>query len=196
MIVAVRRVKLAPGIDTPAACTDRSIHSLYLKSTMTKPSRHTWASDGRNEHIEHPGVRKPTIVVPGVELYPLVSATNRAARDLFTALLTLHPTASYPVYTRPFTEVLILIEGDAAIEVEDRRYHVKPIDAMTISPRVARRVINLSSSQPAVFHVALAAGTPEQTWVNGRFTAVNRACQCDGPPGQRANLPEQRRCAV
>ena len=52
LLEAVRRVKLAPGIDTLAACTDRSIHSFYLKSTMTKTNQQPWASDGRDEHIE------------------------------------------------------------------------------------------------------------------------------------------------
>lgn len=149
---------------------------------MTKTRLQSWASDERDEHIECPGDHKPTIVVPGVELCPLVSA-QLGSRDLFTALLTLGPSASYPVYTRPVTEVLILIEGDAAIEVEDRRYHVKPIDAMTVAPRVARRVVNLSTSRPAVFHVALAAGAPEQTWVNGRFSVVDQPASATGRPG-------------
>ena len=161
LIEAVSGVKLARGINTLAGCTDRSIDSLYLKSTMTKTSQQTWASDGRGEHIECPGDSKSTIVVPGVELCPLVSARS-GSRDLFTALLTLGPAASYPVYARPFTEVLILIEGDAAIEVEDRRYHVKPIDAMTVAPRVARRVVNVSSSEPAVFHVVRLRGLPSK----------------------------------
>ena len=45
---------------------------------------------------------------------------------------------------------------------------------MTVAPRVPRKVVNLSSDRPAVFHVAMAAGLPEQTWVNGRFTAADQ----------------------
>jgi mannose-6-phosphate isomerase-like protein (cupin superfamily) len=149
---------------------------------MTTANQQTWATDGRNEHIERPVNGKTSVVVPGVELCPLVGA-QCGSRDLFTALLTLGPKASYPLYTRPFTEVLILIEGDASIEVEDRRYRVEPLDALTVSARIARRVVNLSSSQPAVFHLSLASGTPEQTWVNGRFTAVDQSPDKTGRVG-------------
>ena len=125
---------------------------------------------------------KIMVVVPGVELCPLAGA-HSGARDLFTALLTLSPKAWYPLYTRPVTEVLILVEGDASIEVEDRRYHLKPLDAMTVSPRVPRRVVNLSSNRPAVFHIALAAGAPAQTWINGRFTAIDQSASDTGRAG-------------
>ena len=149
---------------------------------MTTPNQQTWATDGRCEHIQRPVDSKTSVVVPGVELCSLVSA-QCGSHDLFTALLTLGPRASYPLYTRPFTEVLILVEGDASIEVEDRRYRVRPLDAMTVSDRIARRVVNLSSSQPAVFHLSLASGTPEQTWVNGRFTAVDQSIDETGRMG-------------
>ena len=140
---------------------------------MTTTNQQTWADDGRREQIQRPIDSKPTLVVPGVQLCPLVGAQS-GARDLFTALLTLNPGASYPLYTRPFTEVLILIEGDTVIDVEDRRYHLETFDAMMVPPRIPRRVVNLSSNQPVVFHLALAAGTPEQTWVNGRFAVTDQ----------------------
>jgi mannose-6-phosphate isomerase-like protein (cupin superfamily) len=149
---------------------------------MTMPNQQTWATDGRYEHVQRPVDSKTSVVVPGVELCSLVSA-ECGSRDLFTALLTLGPRASYPLYTRPFTEVLILVEGDASIEVEDRRYRVGPLDAMTVSARIARRVVNLSSSQPAVFHLSLASGTPEQTWVNGRFAVVQQSTKELGRAG-------------
>jgi mannose-6-phosphate isomerase-like protein (cupin superfamily) len=154
---------------------------------MTTPNQQTWATDERCEHIQRPVDSKTSIVVPGVELCPLVSA-QCGSRDLFTALLTLGPKASYPLYTRPFTEVLILVEGHALIEVEDRRYRVGPLDAMTVSARVARRVVNLSSSEPAVFHLSLASGTPEQTWVNARFAVV------DQPTTENGRLGAERIC--
>jgi quercetin dioxygenase-like cupin family protein len=149
---------------------------------MTTTNQQTWAADGRWEHIQLPVDSKTTIVVPGVELCPLVSAQS-GSRDLFTALLTLSPGASYPLYTRPFTEVLVSLEGTVSIEVEDRRYHLRPLDAVTISPRIARRVVNLSSSQPAIFHVALAAGAPGQTWVNGRFAVADQSSNETGRIG-------------
>jgi mannose-6-phosphate isomerase-like protein (cupin superfamily) len=149
---------------------------------MTTSIRQTWATDERREEIARPGENKLIIVMPGVELRPLVGA-HSSARGLFTGLLTLGPRAWYPLYTRLVTEVLMLVEGDASIEVEDRRYHLKPLDAMTVSARVPRKVVNLSSNQPAVFHMALAAGAPEQTWVNGRFTASDQSAGDTGRAG-------------
>ena len=120
-----------------------------------------------------------------------MSAGRRALRreNLFTALLTLAPKASYPLYTRPFTEALVLIEGEAAVDVEDRRYRLRALDAITISPQIPRRVVNLSANRPAVLHVAMAAATPDQTWVNGRFAATtSRPAQpaARGPSGSAA----------
>lgn len=145
-------------------------------------NQQTWAADSRREHIQRPVDSKTTVVVPGVELRALASM-DCGSRDLFTGLITIGPRASYPLYTRPFTEVLILIEGDASIEVEDRRYHVGPLDAVTVCARVPRRIVNLSTSQPAMFHVALASGITEQTWVNGRFAVVEQPTNEHGRTG-------------
>jgi quercetin dioxygenase-like cupin family protein len=161
---------------------------------MTTPTQRTWATDARREQIQRPGDAKITVVIPGVELCPLIS-TDSATHGLFTALLTLNPKASYPLYTRPFTEALVLLEGAASVEVEDRRYRLAPLDAITVSPRFARRVVNLSSDQLAVLHVALAAAAPEQTWVNGRFVAVDQSAGEIGHAGTERvcrNNPEAR----
>jgi mannose-6-phosphate isomerase-like protein (cupin superfamily) len=151
-------------------------------STMTISMARTWIADDRGEVINRPEDARNIILVPGVDLCPLAGA-HSGVRNLFTALLTVKAKASYPVYTRPFTEVLVLVAGDASVEVEDRRYRLKPLDALTVSPRVPRRVVNLSSEQPAVFHVALASATPEQTWVNGRFTAADQPAGATGHGG-------------
>jgi mannose-6-phosphate isomerase-like protein (cupin superfamily) len=156
--------------------------TFYLVSTMTTTSGQDWAADDRREQMQRPEESEITIVVPGVELCPLIG-TQSKARGLFTALLTLKPGVSFPLYTRPSTEAMILVEGDAAIEVEHRRYLIKPLDCMTISARIPRRVVNLSSKQPAVFHVALASELPVQTWVNGRFAAVDQAAAAIGEAG-------------
>ena len=74
-------------------------------------------------------------------------------------------------------------------------YRLEPFDAMTVSPRVPRRVVNLSADQPAVLHIALAASTPEQTWVNGRFIAVDQPASATGRAGAERlcrNVPAAR----
>ena len=150
--------------------------------TMTMPAPRTWIVDERREVINRPEDAKVINLVPGVVLRPLAGGYSGAI-NLFTGLLTLNPKASYPVYTRPFTEVLILLDGDASVEVEDRRYRLKKYDALTVSAQVPRRVTNLSSHRPVVLHVSLAGATPEQTWVNGRFTAVDQPAGAMGKAG-------------
>jgi mannose-6-phosphate isomerase-like protein (cupin superfamily) len=161
---------------------------------MTTSTQQTWAAGDRRESIHRPEDGKVTLVVPGVELCPLVSA-GAGARNLFTALLTLAAKASYPLYTRTFSEALILVEGEASVDVEERSYRLKPFDAVTVSPRVPRRVVNLSAVGPAVLHIALASSTPDQTWVNGRFARAEQPTDATGQAGTERlcrNCPDAR----
>jgi quercetin dioxygenase-like cupin family protein len=135
--------------------------------------------DDRHEVIQQPSSAKAARLVPGVELYSLVGELN-GARNLFSGLLTLAPRAAYPLYARPFTEALTLIEGKVAVEVEDRRYSLERFDSLTIAAGRPRRVANRSTDQSAVIHVSLAKSTPDQTWVNGRFLAVDQASSATG----------------
>jgi quercetin dioxygenase-like cupin family protein len=145
------------------------------------PTSSDWASD-RHETIQLVQDAKVTVVVPGVELTPLVGEHN-GSRNLFTGLLTLAPRTSYPLYMRPRTEVTVALAGDIAVDVEDRRYRLGALDAMTVPGGIPRRLVNLSTSRPALIHVSLAASTPVQTWVNGRFTPVEQPIASSGRPG-------------
>ena len=153
-----------------------------LASLMTTSTLQTWAADDRRESIHRPADGKVVVIVPGVDVCPLVSAQCRA-HNLFTALLTLGAKASYPFYTRPFSEAIVLIEGEASVDVEDRSYRLKPFDAMTVSPHVPRRVVNLSAVRPSVLHIALASSTPDQTWVNGRYITGEQPTSATGQLG-------------
>jgi quercetin dioxygenase-like cupin family protein len=149
---------------------------------MTTPTQSTWAVSDRREVIERPETAKTALLVPGVELCPLAGAHN-GARNLFTGLLTLDPSASYRLYTRPVSEALILLEGDAVVDVEDRRYRLGPLDGINVVAGIPRRVVNLSNGRAALFHVALASATPDQTWVNGRFTPAEQPAAAPGCAG-------------
>ena len=158
---------------------------------MTTSPHSTRPGGDRGEAIERPEAARITVLVPGVELRSMAGA-HHGAQGLFTGLLSLAPGAFYPYYARPFTEAVIALEGDAVVDVEDRRYRLGPLDAVAIPARQPRRVVNLSPDRPAVLHVALAATTPDQTWINGRFTPVEQ------PPGAtgRAGAEQVRRRAA
>jgi mannose-6-phosphate isomerase-like protein (cupin superfamily) len=161
---------------------------------MTTPLQPTWAVADHREVIQRPETAKVTVLVPGVKLCPLVSGHD-GARNLFTGLLTLAPGASYPLYARPFTEAWVLLEGEAAVDVEDRRYRLGLLDAITVAARLPRRAVNLSISRLACIHVAMASSRPDQTWVNGRFTPDEQPLGATGREGAERlcrNDPEAR----
>src|SRR5262252_4578459 len=85
----------------------------------------------RRELIERPEGAKPQVLVPGAELCPLVGAHDGANR-LFTGLLTVAPKAALPYLSRQFAEASVLLEGEAAVDVEDRRYRLGLLDAIAI----------------------------------------------------------------
>jgi quercetin dioxygenase-like cupin family protein len=149
---------------------------------MSTPKEPTQAPTQRREAIQRPGGTKATLLVPGAELLPLVGAHN-GAQNLFTGLLTLAPKASHLLYTRLFSEALVLVHGQVAVDVEDRRYGLEPLDAINIAAQVPRRVVNLSSDRSAVIHVAMASAVPDQRWVNGRYTPVEQPRQATGQEG-------------
>ena len=148
---------------------------------MTPPPPTAWASD-RTETIQVVSEASGTVIVPGVELKSLVGEHN-GARGLFTGLLTLASSAVYRLYSRRCTEAFVLLSGEIAVDVEDRRYRLSPLDAMTVPALLPRRLVNLSTSRPALIHVSLAASTPLQTWVNGRFSPVEQPASSTGRPG-------------
>ena len=46
-----------------------------------------------------------------------------------------------------------------------------------------RRLVNLSSTRPALIHLSMAATTPAQTWINGRFIPVEQPASANGQIG-------------
>jgi hypothetical protein len=46
---------------------------------------------------------------------------QHGARNPSTGAVTLAPGPSYPYYVRPFSEALVLLDGEATVHVEDRR---------------------------------------------------------------------------
>jgi quercetin dioxygenase-like cupin family protein len=149
---------------------------------MEPPNTTSSASGGRLEIIQSQGSSKPITLVPGVELRPLIDAQSGATK-LFTGLLTLAPGAAYPPYVHSFREALTLLEGEAAVDVEARRYRLRALDTVVVSPRRPRAALNLSPSRPALLHVSVGSSTPDQTWVNARFRPIEQTPDSTGQSG-------------
>jgi quercetin dioxygenase-like cupin family protein len=111
------------------------------------------------------------------------AGSHNGARNLFTGLITLASGASYPYYVRRFSEALILLDGEVAVDVEDQRYRLGPLDSINITAQRPRRLLNLSAGRLATLHLSLASAVPDQTWVNGRFAAVEQPGNAIGRAG-------------
>jgi len=130
----------------------------------------------------------------GGEVRELVGV-SRGARGLFTGLLTLRPGASSPCYIRPDNEVMILLDGEAAVDVEDRRHRLATLDHVAILASLPRRLVNLSTDRPATFHVSVASSSPILEEVDPPAVTVDQPADSSGTPGAERvgrNSPEAR----
>lgn len=129
-------------------------------------------------------------IAPGVVFRGLVGGHNDA-RKLTTGIVTFAPGVELPYHTHPFAESVTLLEGEAAMEVEGRRYALGPLDNMVIPKETAHSVVNTSRTKPAVFHIAMSSSTPTRTLIDRKFTRTEMAKDSGGTPGaERVNRHE------
>ncbi|MBX2924816.1 MAG: cupin domain-containing protein [Chitinophagaceae bacterium] len=119
------------------------------------------SADGRLEIITPIGTGSITELAPGIICEAQVGAHNKAVH-LFTAIVTFEAKRSLPAHTHPHSESITLLNGDAIIEVENRRYHLKQYDNITIPENVMHKVINHSETEKALFHIAMPVSSPQR----------------------------------
>ena len=130
----------------------------------------------------------------GVVVRELVGASC-GARGLFTGIVTVDPGQSSIRYSRTANEVLILLDGEAAVEVENRRYRLATLDHAAIPASLPRRIVNLSADRPATFHLSVASANPTLSRSEGPGSTIDQPH--DAPPRVGAervgrNSPEAR----
>ena len=115
----------------------------------------------RMETISVQGEGQILELAPGVICEALVGKHNNSA-NLFTAIVTFAPgDTSLPYHTHPHSESITLLSGQGCVEVEDRRYILKPFDNVTIPKGYGHLVKNISEA-PAVFHIAMPVDFPQR----------------------------------
>jgi quercetin dioxygenase-like cupin family protein len=130
----------------------------------------------------------------GAVVRELVGASC-GARGLFTGIVTVEPGQSSICYSRTVNEVLILLDGEAAVEVENRRYRLATLDHAAIPASLPRRIVNLSSDHPATFHISIASASPTLSRANAPQSPVDQRSDSPGNPGTERigrNTPEAR----
>jgi 2-keto-3-deoxy-L-rhamnonate aldolase RhmA/quercetin dioxygenase-like cupin family protein len=119
---------------------------------------------------------------PGVTFECLVGSHNQA-RGLTTGWVTFRPGAVLPYHSHTFTESITLLQGSACVEVEGRRYTLGRMDNAVVPAGLAHSARNLSSSDPAVFQVALATDNPTRALVDKFFSRRAMPDDSTGLPG-------------
>ncbi|HKI34411.1 MAG TPA: cupin domain-containing protein [Gemmataceae bacterium] len=115
----------------------------------------------------------PDELAPGVGLRVLASG-SLGARGLTTALAGFRPGATLPYHRHPFSEVIVVLEGEPDVLVEGRRYRLKPFDAMHLPAGTVHAVSNGSGGAPALLHSSFASDTPTRELVSVAFAPSDR----------------------
>jgi quercetin dioxygenase-like cupin family protein len=123
----------------------------------------------------------------GVTFECLVGAPNGAC-NLTTGMVTFAPGARLPCHTHPFAVSITLLKGRAAVAVEGRTYELGLLDNIVIPRQTAHEAINLSSTEAAAIHIAMATHQPTRTLVDTAFPARPMPSGFPGlPGGERVN---------
>lgn len=96
----------------------------------------------------------------GVLTTPLVSA-SLGARSFITGITELPPGAAVPFHSHNCEESVVLLEGEAAIDVNGQEHRLRPLDSTLIPPNVAHRFRNLSATQ--AMKIFWIYGSPDAT---------------------------------
>lgn len=118
----------------------------------------------------------------GVSMDTMVGGHNNA-RNLTTGFVTFEPSRSLAYHTHTFGETITLMAGQLLVEVQGRRYTLSPLDNVTIPAGLAHSALNLSSTEPAVVHVALASHAPSRTLVDRFFSRRSMPRRSHREPG-------------
>ena len=105
----------------------------------------------------------------------LVLATGAmGSRGLTTALTRFQPGATLPYHKHEFSEVIVVLEGEADVTVEGRTYRVTPFDALHLPQGTAHTVRNPHQTKPALLHSSFASDVPTREAVEATFPASQR----------------------
>jgi 2-keto-3-deoxy-L-rhamnonate aldolase RhmA/quercetin dioxygenase-like cupin family protein len=128
----------------------------------------------------------PKLEIDRGVIFEATVGNHNGARNLTTGIVTFAPHAQLKYHTHEFTESVTLLEGEATIDIEGRRYNLSKMDNVVIPKGLAHQVRNTGDA-PALFHVAMGSHEPNRTLVE-RFFRRNMPDDSTGMPGaERVN---------
>lgn len=134
----------------------------------------------RREFVTRGSAPSDEVRWDGVRLATLASA-EKGAQNLTTATALLNPGARIPCHRHPHSEVVVVMQGQATILLEGRRYTLTAFDALHIPQGVAHRTMN-STDQPLQLIAVFPTGTVEREYVRMEFPIVDRSTPINGDP--------------
>ncbi len=141
----------------------------------------------RPEVMNSVGAGPKVELARGVSFECLVGKHNQA-KQLTTGIVTFAPGATLPYHSHTFSESITLLSGSAIVEVEGRSYSLKKLDNVVVPTGRVHAARNPSTTEPAVFHIALASDTPTRTLVEKFFPRRAMPDDSTGFPGaERVN---------
>ena len=136
----------------------------------------------RREGVTAVGQGPTAELAPGVRLECLVGKFNGAC-NLTTGIVTMAPGSKLEYHTHTASESVTVLAGSLAMDVEGRRYLLRPLDNITIPRGRAHQAENVSLTQTAVLHVALATDSPDRELVADSFPRRAMPDDSRGTPG-------------
>lgn len=112
--------------------------------------------------------------MPHIALLTFASA-ECGATGMSTGMATFAPGMRLPYHRHEFSEAATILEGEALLAVEGRRYRLRPFDCIHIPAGVAHEAINPSSDVPLVAFSAFASSTPSRELVADGFPVEDRS---------------------
>ena len=83
----------------------------------------------------------------GAKTTPLVSPAI-GAQGFINGITEFAPGAAIPFHSHNCEESVVLLEGDAMLDIDGKEYPVKPFETTWIPPNMSHRFRNLSVTQP------------------------------------------------
>lgn len=151
-----------------------------IRSPLPRAPENIWSN--RSEVITPLKQGQMAELQPGVSLAAMVGQFN-GARNLTTGIVTIHPSASLDYHVHPCSESIVVLDGEVEVQVEGRAYRLGPLDNITIPRWIPHAARNVSTSQPARLHVALAMSAPERELITRQFPRIEASCDSTGKAG-------------
>jgi succinate-semialdehyde dehydrogenase/glutarate-semialdehyde dehydrogenase len=137
-----------------------------------------WFGPARPETPLQPVVRRPSEIAPherggGARTLPLVNATIGARRTL-SGITEFDPDAAIPLHFHNCEETVMVLEGNAIVEIAGEEHAVGPLDTTWIPAGVHHRFRNASSSAPLRIYWTYASIDANRTIVaTGKVTRID-----------------------